>query len=363
MVASIHTLAAFDAERERWERLYRADPRSQVFLSWPWLRAFLTHARPGWRIVVLRDGGELIAALPLRLSGAPSALLPVARQLTFSSAPVGDYQGMLCLPEREHDAVPALAAAVKRIRWDRALLSDVSDPRIVELLNLIRGEGDLLDQTEPSRCIRTELPPTWEAYTKTLGNGTRTTTVRAVNRLASAFPAFRISGPGRGSQDIDADIDALVRLNHMRWGGNLRRSHAKYGRLHRAAHDRGCFRLFVLWDGERPIAGAASYVDPVRKTYNLYQLGYDAAYAKYSPGKGVIGLAIRDAIEDGYTSFDFLRGYEEYKLAFADDVRITTHHRLTRPGLRSRLFGAIHPSYRLLKAAAVRIVYGPGRAI
>lgn len=359
--AFISTLTQFDDERERWEALYRADPNSQSFLSWRWLRAFFEHGPAKWRILVVREGEQLVAALPLRLSSAPSRYLPVARELTFASGPVADYQGMLCLPGREQEAIATLAGVVRGMSWDRAVLTDIVDPRVIRLLTLARADGDVLQTTGTTRCVRALLPQSWDAYVKSLSAGTRNTTIRALRKLEADYPGFRVSSPT--DADVDRHIEAMVQLNYMRWGGNLRRSRRKYGRLHRAAYDRGCLRLIIIWDGTRPVAGAVSYVDDVRGTYNLYQLGYDAAYGKYSPGKGVIGLAIRDAIDRGCVLFDFLRGYEEYKLAYGSDVVMTTHHRLTRHSVRSTLFSAIQPTYRAIKAAAVRVVYGPGRTI
>ncbi|MDB5026831.1 MAG: hypothetical protein JWO66_520, partial [Candidatus Eremiobacteraeota bacterium] len=338
-----------------------ADPSSQVFLSWAWLRAFFNDAPRGWSVLVVRDGDELVAAVPLLVTGVPSALLPVARELSFATAPVADYQGLLCVPDREDEALRALAAAIRRMGWDRASFADVCGPRVARLLALVRGDGDASETVHAARCLRVALPASWDEYAASIGGGTRGTTVRSVRRLQNDLPAFRISTPNDG--DVEAHVEAAVRLHHRRWGGNLRRSLAKYGRLHRAAYDRGILRLIVMWDGDRPIASAVAYVDDVHRTYNLYQLSYDAAYGKYSPGKGAIGLAIRDAIERGYTLFDFLRGYEDYKLSYARDVVTTTHHRLTRQGLRSALFGAIQPTYRKVKAAAARVVYGPGRSI
>ncbi len=356
----ITSLNGFEAERERWERLYRADEHAQVFLSWPWLAAYLASAPPGWRILALREGDELVAVLPLRVSAIPSRFFPVARQLGFASAPVADYQGMLCAPGREREAVRAFAAAVDAMRWDRVWFSDVADPRVRDLLNAL-GTVHGAESTGTTVCPRIELPGTWDAYAATLGQGTRGTTVRSIRRMREDLPDFRISSPSDG--DVDAHVEAMVRLHHKRWGGNLRTSRTKYGRLHRAAYARGCLRMIILWDGARPIAGASSFADPVRGTYNLYQLAFDAAYGKYSPGKGAVGLAIRDAIENGFRVFDFLRGDEAYKTSYASGSVLTTHHRAVRGGLRSLLFGAIHPAYRTVKAAAVRVVYGPGRSI
>jgi CelD/BcsL family acetyltransferase involved in cellulose biosynthesis len=175
------------------------------------------------------------------------------------------------------------------------------------------------------------------------------------------LPAFRVSSPT--AADVDEHVEGMVRLHHARWGGSLRTTRAKYGALHRAAFDAGCLRLIVLWDGTRPIAGAASFVDDAHATYALYQLAFDGAYAKYSPGKGAVGLAIRDAIERGYRVFDFGRGDEAYKRSYAPDALVTTHYRVGRGGIRSSLFGVIHPAYRTVKGAAARVVYGPGRRI
>jgi len=359
--SAITSLNGFRAERERWERLYRADAHSHVFLSWSWLYAYLSTSSPGWTIVVLRDGDELVAALPLRRSAVPSRFLPIARQITFASTPYGDYQGMLCRPESEHVALRGFERALLAMRWERASFPDVVDARFVRLLDTLRGDVAAVELTGMTRSPRVDLPPTWDEFARTLGSGTRATTTRCVPRLARDVAEFRVTTPSEG--DADAHIDAIVRLRHVRWGGNLATARATYGRLYRAAYDAGCLRAIVMWDGTRPIAGSASFVDPVHGTYNLYQLSYDKAYARYSPGKGVVGLAIRDAIEHGFRVFDFLRGDEPYKSLYAPGAWTTSHHRVTRRSVRSSLFGAVNPAYRTLKGAAVRVVYGPGRRI
>ena len=359
--ASITTPAGFATERESWERLYAADPHRHVFMSWAWLDAYLYTVPPGWTIAVFREGDELIAALPLQVRSVPSRALPVARELAFAGDPVADYGGMLCRPGREADAVRAFAATIQTLGWDRAAFRDDADPRLDALLTLLQPDGRTFVQTGETRCLRTTLPASWDDYKKSLGRTTRGKTARSLRRLQEALPRFRVSSPS--DADVDAHVEAMVRVNHARWGGNLRSARARFGRLFRAAYDRGCLRLHVAWDGERAIAGVASFTDPVGGTYNLYQLGYDDAYAKFSPGKAVLGHAIRDAIERGYQVFDFLRGDEEYKASYAAEVLITRHFYLGRPVLRSALFDLVQPSYRALKAAAARVVYGPRRTL
>ncbi len=91
----------------------------------------------------------------------------------------------------------------------------------------------------------------------------------------------------------------------------------------------------------------------MRGTFGLYLIGHDARYARYSPGKGIIGLMVRDAIERGYREFDFLRGGEAFKGSYADRAVPSRHWRLRRPGLRNLVLDAAAPAYGAAKAAAV----------
>ncbi|HEY4593430.1 MAG TPA: GNAT family N-acetyltransferase, partial [Thermoanaerobaculia bacterium] len=48
-------------------------------------------------------------------------------------------------------------------------------------------------------------------------------------------------------------------------------------------------------------------------TVYFYQSGFDPAHSALSPGTLLVAQAIRRAIEEGKTAFDFLRGDEPYK--------------------------------------------------
>jgi CelD/BcsL family acetyltransferase involved in cellulose biosynthesis len=121
-------------------------------------------------------------------------------------------------------------------------------------------------------------------------------------------------------------------------------------------------RLIVYWDGDLPIAGAVGFLDDLRSSFGLYMIGFDEAYAKLSPGKGIVGRAIRAAIESGYRRFDFLRGDEPFKRNYADEVTVTRHFRLTTPGLRSAAIAYARPKLHSLKLAAANLMYGSRRS-
>ncbi|HEY4440241.1 MAG TPA: GNAT family N-acetyltransferase [Candidatus Elarobacter sp.] len=357
--STISGLADFEAERARWSELYRADPSGRGFLSWEWLRAALPVVRQKWQIVVVREGETLVAALPLATRPIPSRALPIASELSFATDPIADYQGMLCLPGREREAARAFAAAIRRMRWDRAAFGDVADDRFDLVLAELRGGTDAT-VTGETTCLWTALPADWESFSRALGRTTRQHTAQKLRKL-TAIDGFRSTVAS--DADFAVHLEALLSLNHKRWGGNRNRQRAKYGRLFTEAHRTGALRLLGLWRDEQPIAACASFVDPVRGTYGFYQSGFEPAFAALSPGNVMVAVAIRDAIEHGYRVFDFLRGDEPYKRAFADQVTVTRHHRVRRRSVRASVFDAVQPTYHTLKLAAARVVYGPGRTV
>ena len=348
----------FADERIRWERLYERDPHAQVFLSWAWLRSFLPIAAGGWRIIVLHEGGEFVAALPIAIRPVPSRFLPLARELTFASDPLGDYQGLLCVPGREADVLRELTAVISRLRWDRAAFREVVDDRVSPMLHGVAATALTVEREQRSAQIA--LPKTWDDFLASVGASTRRNIRRTFAHVHAELPALRITRAT--ANDLDAHVDALVGLNHQRWGGNLARR-ARYGTLFRNAFAHGCLHLVALWDGDVPIAATAFFVDERRKTFNAYQTGFDQHYAKLSPGKASILVGIQDAIELGFTTFDFLRGDETFKDSYTSGVTLRADVRLVRNGVRTALFDTTVPWYRAVKALAVRAVYGPRRTV
>ncbi len=354
-VARISTLEAFEGERERWEQLERQDAFATVFSSWGWLRAYLPVTRFRWSILALRDGETAVAYLPIAYGGSV-----FDRELYLGGNPIADYTGMLALRGRDEVAIAAFAETLAAEGWDAFNAHDVRDPRIEALVRRLVARGYILESTGSTLCLTATLPATWEAFTAHgISAKTRINTVRVERRLAAGIPGFRISEPG--DADLDEHIEAMVRVHHARWGGNRSSARRRYGGLFRNAYAAGLLRLFVYWDGTRPIAGAAAFLDARHSSFGLYMIGFDEEYARFSPGKGIVGRAIRAAIEAGYARFDFLRGDEPFKASYAKETHTTHHFRLTAPGLRSAAIAYARPKFFALKMTVANLVYRPGR--
>lgn len=354
-IERIATIAELDAERERWESLERLDPQAGIFTSWRWFRAYVPVARHRVFVLALREGDDAIAYLPLARGGSV-----FDRELYLGGNPTADYAGMVALPSRAELAIAAFADAIVAEPWDGFNAGDVDDPRIERLVRRLEERGMRLAATEEHPGRACDLPESWETYvSQRISSKTRVNMLRVERRLAEAFPGFRISEAA--AETLDDHIEAMIAVNHARWGGNLRSARRRYGTLYRNAYEAGFLRMFVYWNGSEPIAGATAFLDPLRATFGLYMIGFDERYDKYSPGKGIVGRAIRAAIEGGYRRFDFLRGDEPFKARYAPELHHTKHYRLTRPGLRSAAVARIRPRLLALKLQVANVVYGGGR--
>jgi len=355
-IERIEGLDRFEAERESWERLERADPLASVFTSWRWLRAYRPVAKYQAFALALRDGHETVAYLPLARGGSI-----LDRELYVGGNPAADYTGMIADPARAEAAVGAFADAVLAEPWDGFNATDVNDPRVETLVRRLVDRGLKIESTDETPGRSCALPDTWERYiTERISAKTRVNMLRVERRLAEAVPAFRISEPT--AQDIDAHVEAMITVNHARWGGNVVKARRRYGGLFRGAFDAGILRLFLYWDGDKPIAGAAAFLDGLRSSFGLYMLGFDESYEKLSPGKGLIGRAIRAAIDAKFQHFDFLRGDEPFKERYAPDLHATKHFRLTRPGLRAEAIAFMRPKVATVKLQVANLLYGGGRS-
>jgi CelD/BcsL family acetyltransferase involved in cellulose biosynthesis len=117
---------------------------------------------------------------------------------------------------------------------------------------------------------------------------------------------------------LDELLDALFALHGERWStrempgvladGNVQAFHRDVAH---ALLDQGALRLYALrFDGR---VSAVIYGFAHRGRTCFYIGGFDPADALLSPGSVIIGHAIEEAIREGCTAFDFLRGSETYK--------------------------------------------------
>ena len=115
----------------------------------------------------------------------------------------------------------------------------------------------------------------------------------------------------------EVQLSTLFDLHRKRWrrrglpGAFLGRLVAFQRDWTREALAQNWLRLTTLQANGQPI-GAYYGMQMGNRAY-YYQAGFDPDHCRQSPGTVLVAHAIREAIEDGATSFDMMRGDEPYK--------------------------------------------------
>jgi CelD/BcsL family acetyltransferase involved in cellulose biosynthesis len=92
--------------------------------------------------------------------------------------------------------------------------------------------------------------------------------------------------------------------------------------------DAAALRMYSMSLDDRPIAVFYGFADA--STVYYYLSGYDPDLEKLSPGTLIVAHAIESAIRDGATTFDFLRGAEDYKYTWGAKDRMNKRRQLVR---------------------------------
>jgi CelD/BcsL family acetyltransferase involved in cellulose biosynthesis len=136
------------------------------------------------------------------------------------------------------------------------------------------------------------------------------------NRRRRAEECGAVAVQMADADSLDGMLDLLLHLHGVRWGARGETGVlAGMEAFHREVAGRflalGWLRLFALQIGAS--TAAANYGFHVRDRAYSYIGGLDPDLHRLSPGGLVVQHAIVQAVRDGATTFDFLRGAEQYK--------------------------------------------------
>lgn len=294
-----------------WWALWRRCPAALPFQSPAWLIPWWRHFSPGALFTLAaRKAGRLVGLAPFYIEDGPLGrrLLPVGISLS-------DHLDILADPECDQEAMEALvSAAVSRgDAWDIWELEELLPDALALRLPLPDGYDEQI--LRQSSCPVLVIADGEAGIAAILPPKKRRNINLARNRCARRGEGSIIRARGDSARE---GLEHLFRLHSARWGlrgetGVLASDQVRSFQREAVPglEQAGMLRIHVLAIGGRVVA--AYYVLSHRGKAFLYLTGFDPDFDFESPGVILSAHVIDEAVAEGCSEVDFLRGQEPYK--------------------------------------------------
>jgi len=332
-----------------WSRLLDEASVSEVFLSPEWTIAWMRHygdEREALLITARDESGALLGLAPFYRRRLGPGVLSGPRVLAFlGDEGVGsEYLGILARKVAEEQFLSALAHEMKG-QWSLADLRGLKErhPSSDRLIKVLGADAPDRIHRERHPCSSVALPGDYEAYLTSLAAKFRTTVRYRTNKLVKNFKVrmLRTSRP----EELDGHLERFFVMHQGRWeaeghSGSFYnpRKRAFYREVADGFLRRGWLRFYHLEvDG---VIRAAQFGFAFRGVLHSLQEAFDRDFRP--PGVGGVGvvlrgMAIRESIEEGLGSYDFLGGVEEYKIRWGTTEHYVQRARIGAPGAAGAL--------------------------
>lgn len=290
----------------RWRELATVAENPFALPEWnaAWVQA--NPAETPFVLVCRERTGDVAGVVPLVLRG---------RRLLAAGEQLADWCGPACAPGDEARVAAAVvdALAATAQRWD------------VWQLDRCRTGGAWIDGlTRASRGSAVKLLPNRGedvlVAVDLLRDGPDLTSAkkrRELERLGRRLRETHDVALRRSTapEQIECDLDVLMRLRAERWGGGFDPTEEAFVRALAAAFARlGLLRLWVL-DVDGAAAGVLLGWRLGTRAF-AYSQAFDPAYERLGVGMALLAHGVRDSAEEGCAYFDMLRGDEHFKSSF-----------------------------------------------
>ena len=283
----------------RWKTLAQSVSSATAFQTPIWQTAAWSalHGRD-LRLFTFERGGQLIGVLPMHFDRQGN--------LTTFGPSVSDYLDPLFIePKTILNGLSTIYQNVTKnvtfcnIRESSSLRTEM--PAIAQRFGFSCQEKIV----EYTPAIT--LPKTWDEFLNSLDSHERKELRRKINK------AKREAG-AKFARD-EGNLETALKFMEASGSDKSLATH-KYLRplLQQAAPTiiaHGHLDLLTLYLHERPACCLFQFRHAAGPM--LYNCGYDPATKQWSPGQVAIGLAVQNAITEGFQTYDLLRGQEAYK--------------------------------------------------
>ena len=312
-----------DFQRRDWSALVRADPAGTIFHTPDFLKLYWEEFGEEPEHLLLAfgedDTGEQVSATAFELIGDTLRFL--------GGTEVTDYMGPVGSPDARTRSADALwTGLLARDEWREADLRGLPEdsPWLVDLREAAASHGLTVEETQDQNGVAPilDLRPTWDEYLAEIPSKLRHEIRRKAKKLEAETGPFRIETATE--ETLLPFLDRFVELHRMSEGPKgvfmVPGMEIFFRRLGQTFCERGVFRLTFIRVRDELAAGTIGF--SFGGTYSLYNSAFDRTWQQLAPGMVLVAEDIGQAIDEGCSVFDFLKGDYEYKYRFGARKRL-----------------------------------------
>jgi len=314
----VTTLESLESFAPDWDALWRRAPGATPFQSPHWLLPWWTHFSNGGELAVVMSADALVPLYVLRDEDESLGM--------FLGTGNSDYLDILS-DGADADALLARALETDCQFWDLQQLRP-SSPLLSAALP--SGWSDNAEAMDP--CPILSIENAGEELANLLSTHARKK-LRYYRRCLAR--EAEVTYAPATAETLDECLTALYELHAARWKtrglpGVLADdvTQSFHRQVARRMLDAGALRMYAMRMNERIVAVFYGFAH--QGTTYYYLSGFDPALDRLSIGSVIVAHAVEEAVREGGTTFDFLRGAEEYKYSWGATDRINQRRQLFR---------------------------------
>ncbi len=307
--------ACFEILADEWLTLLDQSSTNYIFQSPQFLKIWWESLGNGkLQVVTLRDenkNNQLVGVAPWFVHEENDQ-----KELAFvGCVNVSDYLDLIIDRDYEHEAHVALSQQLQaHLFWDKLYLCSLPEksPTIAWMKHLFPE----LKQTQQDVSPAIDLPDSWEDYLNSLKRKQRHEIKRKWRRLEETEYEFELITDPAAATQATGDFIRLHKLSSAEKEDFWDDHHLQFFRqLIPAMAAQGWLKLyFLIIQNQR---AASMLVFDYNNQYLLYNSGFDPQqFKELSTGNLLTAYTLQEAIRQGRSKYDFLRGDEEYKFRF-----------------------------------------------
>lgn len=335
----INTLKSLLITAKEWQQLEK-ESTATVFQTFAWCQSWLESKAVEPFVVTVKEKNRTVALAPLcrqkQYFGLPLTVIK------FMATGPADYGGFI-FAEKEVTDFNWLFKALKSENWDCLDLHQLNEKTIKKVIADLPAKLSWL-KVEQEPCLVLALPTTYEAFLASLSKKFKNNLLYAYRRLQREHQV-EVKFVQKQTE-LNAHLNNFFSLHQRRWQkrkmpglfftAKNRNFHLK---LAKKLLEEERLLLAELTADQTPIASLYGF--KFKETVYYYLGGFDPNWSKHSPLSLLLLEVIKQSIEQGYKSFDFLRGREAYKEKWGATALPLFRLIIYRPTFKGRLASSL----------------------